>query len=580
MSEKVNQSSSDTNRQAHFSESQANNKATASPESYTDQQLELMAQFWDDAKESETPIAALRSALTASGEFDFINQYKANNLELRRVAELARNTLDARKHKAQKAELDDILLAVSGKSTYADKRTALSEKLGFRTVYDMSNSEIDDLLRDTAQARRAMDNIQKTVDEPELDPKHEKSPIPDMSGLEHLTNVVVRRSDGSVDYEGWYVRSSQPEWDEKRGEWGVHVAKPNRGTRGGEFSKFVGVNQLRDWQKLGASEPEADPNQHAENDISKPDQENSGMPPSEGVTPDSPDNENGAGSQPEVENSPDEERARQTLLESPGFLLSIEHAVEDKMFNAFSGIIDAKEGVETGIIRLRQRRLAKREKALVNKLKKYEGLAQNSAFASRRSKFDTKARWVRRRLADARLTLDRLNTKHGQLAGSVAEEKKTNGKAGTEEKVRNDRHLGRLRKKEEQQAKEVENVMVARERRRRLLGKIGIGSASSEIMTIKEYREAVQSELKAQVNERVREAEQKASSVEQKGQGLFDRAQLNLSELRFKQSSRRLNKARSKAEKKVSLAQNRVQKAAQRYASNLTANDRSQGGDS
>lgn len=580
MSEKVSPSSSDTNRQALYAESQATDKATESPESYTDQQLELMAQFWDDAKKSETPMADLRSALTASGEFDFINQYKANNLELRRVAELARNTLDARKHKAQKAELDDILLAVSGKSTYADKRTALSEKLGFRTVYEMSNGEIDDLLRDTARTRQAMDSTEKSVEEPELDPKHEKSPIPDMSGLEQLASVIVRRSDGSVDYEGWYVRSSQPEWDEKRGEWGVYVAKPNRGTRGGEFSKFVGVNQLRDWQNLRVSEPEADPNQHAENDISKPDQENSDIPPSDGVTPNSPDNENGAGSQPDVKNSPDEERARQTLLESPGFLLSIEHAVEDKMFSAFSGMIVAKEGIETGIIRLRQRRLAKREKALVRKLKRYEGLAQNSAFSSRRSKFDTKARWVRHRLADARLTIDRLNTKHGLLAGSDSEGKNRSGPAGTEESVRKERYLGRLRKKEEKQAKEIENVMVARERRRRLLGKIGIGSASSEVMTLKEYREAVQSELKEQVDERVREAEQKASSVEQKGQGLFDRAQLNISELRFKQSSRRLNKVRYKAEKKVSLAQNRVQKAAQRYASNLTANDRSQGGDS
>mgnify|MGYP000677333503 FL=1 len=137
---------------------EANKKLTA--ESLSDEQLEMIAGVWDDLRSSNTPMADLCEAMSQSKLFDFTSKYNTNNLELRAIASSARETLEARhlaQRNARKQELRHILDAVDSKLTYADKRTALSDLLGFRTIYDMNISDIDHFLAD---ARKELEEIE------------------------------------------------------------------------------------------------------------------------------------------------------------------------------------------------------------------------------------------------------------------------------------------------------------------------------------------------------------------------------------------------------------------------------------
>lgn len=137
---------------------EANKKLTA--ESLSDEQLEMIAGAWDDLRNSNTPMADLCEAMSQSKLFDFTSKYNTNNLELRAIASSARETLEARhlaQRNARKQELQHILDAVDSKLTYADKRTALSDLLGFRTIYDMNISDIDHFLAD---ARKELEEIE------------------------------------------------------------------------------------------------------------------------------------------------------------------------------------------------------------------------------------------------------------------------------------------------------------------------------------------------------------------------------------------------------------------------------------
>jgi len=137
---------------------EANKKLTA--ESLSDEQLEMIAGAWDDLRNSNTPMADLCEAMSQSKLFDFTSKYNTNNLELRAIASSARETLEARhlaQRNARKQELRHILDAVDSKLTYADKRTALSDLLGFRTIYDMNISDIDHFLAD---ARKELEEIE------------------------------------------------------------------------------------------------------------------------------------------------------------------------------------------------------------------------------------------------------------------------------------------------------------------------------------------------------------------------------------------------------------------------------------
>lgn len=127
-----------------------------------DEQLAMLAATWDTVKESETPMADLRTAMSSSGLFHDLDKYRTNNLELRTLASSAHDTLELRHLDTGRAdELRAILGAVGDKSTYADKRSALSDLLGFGVVHNMDNQDIDNFIRD-AEAELA--SLESTAD--------------------------------------------------------------------------------------------------------------------------------------------------------------------------------------------------------------------------------------------------------------------------------------------------------------------------------------------------------------------------------------------------------------------------------
>ena len=133
-------------------------------DSLSNEQLAMIADAWNDARDTETPMATLRGAMTDSGLFDFMSKYETNNLELRSIATSAHETLESRQTSSRKDELRAIIDAVNGKQSYADKRTALSDLLGFRTIYEMDNLEIDRFIADASQELSAIDTPSDTAD--------------------------------------------------------------------------------------------------------------------------------------------------------------------------------------------------------------------------------------------------------------------------------------------------------------------------------------------------------------------------------------------------------------------------------
>jgi len=123
-----------------------------------DEQLAMLAATWDTVKDSDTPMANLRTAMSDSGLFDHLDKYATNNLELRTLASSAHDALEHRHGGAGRAdELRAILGAVGSKATYADKRSALSDLLGFNVSYNMSNQDIDAFVRDAETELAALE---------------------------------------------------------------------------------------------------------------------------------------------------------------------------------------------------------------------------------------------------------------------------------------------------------------------------------------------------------------------------------------------------------------------------------------
>lgn len=115
----------------------------------TDEQLAVLAEAYAKAEGSKTPMAEVRSTLSDSEAFSFKDVYEMNNIELKAVAAEAGQVLGERQREARISELEQTLAVVDGKTTYADKRQALSAHLGFKRVYEMNNLEINDFLADT-----------------------------------------------------------------------------------------------------------------------------------------------------------------------------------------------------------------------------------------------------------------------------------------------------------------------------------------------------------------------------------------------------------------------------------------------
>lgn len=247
---------------------ESEDRVMLSGDQLTNKQLEFIASAWDKVKDMDTPVAELRTELSDSGHFNFLKQFRSNNLELRSLAETARDTLNGRNVHARKQELEDILNSVRNKEGYADKRAALSEHLGFRNVYNMTNNEIDSFLSDATDELSKIEELRSTKNEKNYSNASEivhsdKNTLPDMSGLEPGSDVIVRRSDGSVEKDGWFISSQKPQWDEKRGRWSVYVRKYTHEGKGSEpsrwITKFISVDELRDWQSsLPTSQPVKD----------------------------------------------------------------------------------------------------------------------------------------------------------------------------------------------------------------------------------------------------------------------------------------------------------------------------------
>lgn len=135
----------------HRTADSSTERAKLTVDTLSDEQLRAVADAWRDAQDTDTPMANLRGAMTDSGLFDFMSKYETNNLELRGLATSAQDTLESRQRNSRKDELKHILAAVEGKPSYADKRTALSDLLGFRMIYDMDNLELDRFIADAGQ---------------------------------------------------------------------------------------------------------------------------------------------------------------------------------------------------------------------------------------------------------------------------------------------------------------------------------------------------------------------------------------------------------------------------------------------
>lgn len=128
----------------------------------SDDQLRMLAETWESVRDSDTPMADLRSALTDGGLFEFSSLYNTNNIELRSMGVAARDTLTHRQENNRRNELTAIMSAVEGRESYADKRTALSDLLGFSTVHGMTNQDIDNFISD---AQAELDGLNAEVDD-------------------------------------------------------------------------------------------------------------------------------------------------------------------------------------------------------------------------------------------------------------------------------------------------------------------------------------------------------------------------------------------------------------------------------
>ncbi len=134
-------------------------------DSLSDEQLAMLATSWAGVSDSKTPMADLRGAMTDSGLFEFLPKYETNNLELRELATHAQGELEDRHEHHHKKELQAIIDATKTAATYADKRAALSDLLGFRRIYDMDNLEIDRFIADAQQKLAAIESADAPADD-------------------------------------------------------------------------------------------------------------------------------------------------------------------------------------------------------------------------------------------------------------------------------------------------------------------------------------------------------------------------------------------------------------------------------
>jgi hypothetical protein len=174
----------------HRTADSSTERAKLTVDTLSDEQLRAVADAWRDAQDTDTPMANLRGAMTDSGLFDFISKYETNNLELRGLATSAQDTLESRQRNSRKDELKHILAAVEGKPTYADKRTALSDLLGFRMIYDMDNLELDRFIADAGQE---LHSIESSEDRQSHDDQSADSSSADAASTPDITSKTTNR---------------------------------------------------------------------------------------------------------------------------------------------------------------------------------------------------------------------------------------------------------------------------------------------------------------------------------------------------------------------------------------------------
>jgi len=130
--------------------------------SLSDEQLRAVRQLsvGYEKNDSETPIADLRPAL--GDIFDFKSIHDLNNIEIKELIQGATQEIDQRETTAKLAELKAIVSIAESAKDRGELRSQLSQLLGFKEVYEMSHYDLLSLVEDS---QAELDRLTKT-DEP------------------------------------------------------------------------------------------------------------------------------------------------------------------------------------------------------------------------------------------------------------------------------------------------------------------------------------------------------------------------------------------------------------------------------
>ena len=136
------------------------NRQMVDPDSLSNDQLLTLKGLWTEARNSSTPMGDLRSRMSDSGKFGFIDTYNLNNIELRRLAEAAESA-ESTVRVRRRSELEAILNAVRGKNTPVERLRALQdagilkEGSGIQMSYEDINAFVRGAEEELGQLTRA-----------------------------------------------------------------------------------------------------------------------------------------------------------------------------------------------------------------------------------------------------------------------------------------------------------------------------------------------------------------------------------------------------------------------------------------
>ncbi|MGH7196193.1 MAG: hypothetical protein ACREGJ_00320 [Candidatus Saccharimonadales bacterium] len=130
------------------------------------EQLSVIVEKADqiDTSESKTPTLDKRSML--GEELGFPAAHNLSNQEVDAFVDSARTRSEELIHEAKRSEFSHIVEAAEKANSIADLRTALSEKYGFRKIYEMNNLELKAFVADARKKLKELDQPDKAGTEP------------------------------------------------------------------------------------------------------------------------------------------------------------------------------------------------------------------------------------------------------------------------------------------------------------------------------------------------------------------------------------------------------------------------------